>query len=153
MSPDPPELIGPQEQATEFYDYLFNKLSDFPDDWKKDLCLLVADWNAIAISFTIRLRPFLGLSPKFNQCTRNLNKSIKKELIEKIKVKMIKAQNWYAKATTRVQRKTLISEYLYSEDTGLPLEVYTPEDVTFLAEELLKHVYVQYPDAVENVYG
>ena len=33
------------------------------------------------------------------------------------------------------------------------LDAYSPEDVQTLAEELFKHVYVQYPDAVENVYS
>ena len=38
-------------------------------------------------------------------------------------------------------------------EPGLPLEAYTPEDVITLAEELFQHVYVQYPNAVENVYA
>jgi len=89
------------------------------------------------------------LSPR----VRNQIKAIARELIEKIKAEIASVDNWRAKAITRAQIKTLIFEYLYSEETGLPLEVYTPEDVTSLAEELFKHVYVQYPDAVENVYG
>lgn len=49
--------------------------------------------------------------------------------------------------------RSLIFNYLYDEQTGLPVDVYSPEDVNTLAEELFKHVYVQYPDAVENVYN
>lgn len=88
-----------------------------------------------------------------NPRTRNRVKKIAKELIEKIKAEIGKVDNWRAKDTTKAQIRSLIFNYLYDEQTGLPVDVYSPEDVNTLAEELFKHVYVQYPDAVENVYN
>ena len=83
---------------------------------------------------------------------RNQIKKIARDLIDKIKVEIGKVDNWRAKATTQAQVRSLIFDYLYDEQTGLPVDAYSPEDVQTLAEELFKHVYVQYPDAVENVY-
>jgi type I restriction enzyme R subunit len=61
--------------------------------------------------------------------------------------------NWRAKTATQAQVRAMIYNYLYDEQTGLPLDAYTPEDVKTLAKELFQHVYMQYPDAVENVYS
>jgi type I restriction enzyme R subunit len=80
------------------------------------------------------------LSPR----TRNKIKAIAQELIGKIRAEIGRVDNWRAKATTQAQVKTLIYEYLYDEQTGLPLEAYTPEDVDALAGELFKHVYAGY---------
>ena len=84
---------------------------------------------------------------------RSQVKQIAQELIEKIKVEIAKVDNWRAKTATQAQVRAMIYDYLYDEQTGLPLDAYTPEDVKTLAEELFQHVYVQYPDAVENVYS
>ncbi|GAP21957.1 hypothetical protein LTAR_02175 [Leptolinea tardivitalis] len=90
---------------------------------------------------------------ELNPRTRNRVKKIAQELIEKIKAEIGKVDNWRAKDTTKAQIRSLIFNYLYDEQTGLPVDVYSPKDVNTLAEELFKHVYVQYPDAVENVYN
>lgn len=83
---------------------------------------------------------------------RNRVKRIAQELIVKIKAEIEGVDNWRAKVTTQAQVRTLIFNYLYDDETGLPADVYSPEDVQTLADELFKHVYVQYPDARENVY-
>ncbi len=88
-----------------------------------------------------------------NTRARNQVKKIAQELIDKIKAEIGKVDNWRAKAATRAQVQALIFDYLYDERTGLPVDAYTPEDVQTLAEELFQHVYVQYPDPVENVYN
>jgi type I restriction enzyme R subunit len=85
--------------------------------------------------------------------TRNRIKKIAKDLIEKIKAEIAKVDNWREKDTTRSQIQSLIYNYLYDDQIGLPLDVYNEEDVKTLAEELFKHIYVQYPDAMENVYS
>ena len=83
---------------------------------------------------------------------RNRLKKIARELIEKIKTEIARVDNWRAKTTTQAQVKSLIFDFLYDEQTGLPVEAYTPDDVQSLADELFQHVYVQYPAAVENLY-
>ncbi len=90
---------------------------------------------------------------KLSAHARKRVKKIAQELIQKIKTEIAKVDNWRAKSVTRAQVQTLIYNYLYDELTGLPVEAYTPEDVITLAEELFQHVYVQYPNAVENVYA
>lgn len=84
--------------------------------------------------------------------TRKHVKKIAKELIEKIKAEISKVDNWRAKDATKAQIRSLIFNYLYDEQTDLPVDVYTPDDVGVLTEELFRHVYGQYSTAQENVY-
>ena len=60
---------------------------------------------------------------------------------------------WKAKRQTQAQVHQLIHDYLYDEKTGLPVDVYTDEEVGALAERVYLHVYQQYEGDSESVYA
>ncbi len=45
-----------------------------------------------------------------------------------------------------------IRDYLWSDDTGLPVDTYTEEDVNDKAEEVFRHVYRAYPELPSPFY-
>lgn len=124
-----------QGKVNAMYKYWFKIIFTFPECWIKRFQLLITDWKAITISFTIGLRRFYILLSTFNQCTLILNKINNKELIEKIKVEIRKVDNWRIKGTKKSQTRSLIFNYLYDEQTGLPVEAYTPYDGNTLTED------------------
>ncbi|TDP63613.1 type I restriction endonuclease subunit R [Bradymonas sediminis] len=85
--------------------------------------------------------------------TRNRVKEIARDLLDLIKSKLGELDHWKEKRQTQAQVKSLIYDYLYSEETGLPIDAYTEEDVQSLAEVVYLHVYRQYESADENVYA
>ena len=46
-----------------------------------------------------------------------------------------------------------IRDHLWSDDTGLPVESYTEEDVNEKAEEVFRHVYRAYPTLPSPFYS
>lgn len=84
---------------------------------------------------------------------RNRVKKVAAELLEAIKAELAKLDHWREKRQTQAQVQQLIYDYLYDEDTGLPVEAYTDDEVKALAEVIYLHVYQQYESATENVYA
>ena len=66
-------------------------------------------------------------------------------MIKKIKAEIGSVNNWRAKAITQAQLQTLMVNYKYNEQIGLPMDAYSPEDVQTLVEELFKHMYIAKP--------
>jgi type I restriction enzyme R subunit len=85
--------------------------------------------------------------------TRNRVKKVATELLDAVKAELAKLDHWKDKRQTQAQVKQLIYDYLYSEDTGLPVDAYTDEEVEELAEVVYLHVYEQYETAANNVYA
>ncbi|AFZ15591.1 type I site-specific deoxyribonuclease, HsdR family (plasmid) [Crinalium epipsammum PCC 9333] len=84
---------------------------------------------------------------------RNQVKEIAYNLIEAIKAKLRKLDNWRGKEKTKAKIQTLIYNYLYSDKTGLPLEEYDESEVAPLANAVFLHIYQQYPSADQNPYS
>ncbi len=84
--------------------------------------------------------------------SRNRVKEIAHNLIEAIKTELRKLDNWRDKDTTKAQIETFIYDYLYSEDTGLPVDEYEPSDVVTLSNIVYLHIYQKYPTADTNPY-
>jgi type I restriction enzyme R subunit len=84
---------------------------------------------------------------------RNRVKEIARELLDAVKAELAKLDHWKGKRQTKAQIKQLIHDYLYSDETGLPLDVYTEEEVQKLADVVYLHVYQQYESASENAYA
>jgi len=106
------------------------------------------DEESLAV-FDLLCKQKNDLSPRM----RNRIKAVAKDLIEKIKIEIAKVDNWRIKTTTQAQVQALIFNFLYDDETGLPVDIYSDEEVKTLAEELFRHVYVVFPDAVANVYN
>ncbi len=78
--------------------------------------------------------------------SRNKVKEIATELLTAIKFELSKLDNWRETRQTQAQVKRMIHDHLYSDKTGLPVDDYTPEDVSTLADVIYLHVYENYVD-------
>jgi type I restriction enzyme R subunit len=85
--------------------------------------------------------------------TRNRVKEVAHDLVEAIKAELAKLEDWREKETTRAQVQTFIFNYLWDENTGLPVDAYQPDEVEVLSKTLFQHVYTQYPNASGSVYS
>jgi type I restriction enzyme R subunit len=76
--------------------------------------------------------------------TRNKVKKVASELLDAIKSEVAKLSHWKDKAQTKAQVRQMIHNYLYDENTGLPVDEYTDEEVLSLAEVVFLHAYENY---------
>ena len=76
--------------------------------------------------------------------SRNKVKEVASELLTAIKFELSKLEHWRETRQTQAQVKRMIHDYLYSDETGLPVDDYTPDDVSNLAEIIYLHVYETY---------
>lgn len=88
-----------------------------------------------------------------NTRTRNHIKQVAKSLIEAVKVQLKQLENWRDKESTRATIKSFIYDYLYSEDTGLPVDAYDDSDVDNLTNVVFIHVYQQYESVNQHLYA
>lgn len=82
-------------------------------------------------------------------------KQIKKvavELLARLKAEKLKIDHWRDKETTRDAVRITIRDYLWSDDTGLPVAAYTEDDVNEKAEDVFRHVYRAYPELPSPFY-
>ncbi|MFZ9736773.1 MAG: type I restriction enzyme endonuclease domain-containing protein [Prochlorotrichaceae cyanobacterium] len=74
----------------------------------------------------------------------NRIKEIAIGLLQSLKQNQLQIDNWREKQETRSAVQNIIHNYLYSEDTGLPLS-YTPEEVTEKSNVVYMHIFEKYP--------
>lgn len=89
---------------------------------------------------------------KLTNKEREKIKEVGTELLEGLKKEKLNMSNWRDKESTKADVKTFIYNFLYDENTGLPIEQYTPEDVEIKANIVFEHVYNQYNSSYKNVY-
>jgi len=83
------------------------------------------------------------------ELSQNEIKKIKKvavELLETLKKEKLKIDRWREKESTRDAVKNTIRNFLYDDNTGLPIDFYSVEEVNTLTEEVFKHIYRVYPE-------
>ena len=85
--------------------------------------------------------------------TRNHIKQVAQSLIEAVKAQLKQLENWQNKESTKSQVKNFIYDYLYNEDTGLPVDEYNENYVDNLAKVVYAHVYQQYSSADNHPYA
>lgn len=85
--------------------------------------------------------------------TRNRVKQVAQSLIEAVKSQLQQLENWRDKESTRATIKSFIYDYLYSEDTGLPVDAYDDSDVDNLSNIVFLHIYQQYKSANKHPYA
>ena len=83
---------------------------------------------------------------ELNTRSRNKVKEVASELLTAIKSELSKLEHWRETRQTQAQVKRMIHDYLYSDETGLPVDDYTPDDVSTLAEVIYLHVYETYAE-------
>ncbi|HFD80612.1 MAG TPA: DUF3387 domain-containing protein, partial [Gammaproteobacteria bacterium] len=80
-------------------------------------------------------------------------KAVSVGLLAHLKAEKLKIDHWRDKESTRDAVRITIRDHLWSEDTGLPVEAYTEEDVNEKAEEVFRHVYRAYPELPSPFYS
>ena len=93
------------------------------------------------------------LKPELSTRDRSRIKKVAKDLLAALKAEKLRIDNWREKETTKAAVKTFIYDFLWNEETGLPLEFYTPEEVAERTDLVFTHVFRQYTDALHHAYA
>lgn len=83
-------------------------------------------------------------------------KQIATRLLETLKQEKLKIDRWPDKESSRAEVKTTIHNFLYSlysDDTGLPVDLYTDEEVEEKTEEVFRHILRVYPSLPSPYYS
>jgi len=72
-------------------------------------------------------------------------KSVAIELLKKLKADRLRIENWRERETTRDAVKIAIKNFLWDEETGLPVDSYDENDVVNKTDEVFSHVFRVYP--------
>lgn len=79
-------------------------------------------------------------------------KDVAVELLDTLKKEKLKIDHWREKEATRDSVRTTIHDFLWSDETGLPVDCYTEDDVKERAENVFRHVYRAYPSLPSPFY-
>ncbi len=91
--------------------------------------------------------------PELTTKDRNRIKDVSKQLLDHLKNEKLHMDNWQKKDTTKADVKTFIRNFLWDDKTGLPVGVYTPQEVDEKTEVVFEHIFRQYPDGEGHVYA
>ena len=80
-------------------------------------------------------------------------KTVAVQLLETLKAEKLRIDQWREKVITRDAVRIAISDFLWSDDTGLPVDLYSEEEVRNKAEEIFRHVYRVYPRISSPFYS
>jgi len=81
-----------------------------------------------------------------------LIKQVAGELLKTLKEEKLRIDHWREKKATRDSVRTAIYNFLYSEDTGLPVDSFTEDDVNEKTEEVYHHIFRAYPTVPSPFY-
>lgn len=94
----------------------------------------------------------LLLKPDLSTRDRNRIKKVAQDLLDALKREKLKIDNWRDKESTRADVKTFILNFLWDEQKGLPVDVFSEREVEETATRVFDHVFNQYPDAQHHAY-
>lgn len=80
-------------------------------------------------------------------------KKVAVKLLATLKREKLNIENWREKESTRDSVKQRIYDYLYDENTGLPVDCYEADEIDGLTDVLFNHVYRAYPELPSPIYG
>ncbi len=72
-------------------------------------------------------------------------KAVATQLLERLKTEKLQVDHWRDKESTRDAVRVTIRDYLWDENTGLPVDAFAEDDVELKAEEVFRHIYRAYP--------
>lgn len=79
-------------------------------------------------------------------------KAVAVDLLKMLKAEKLRIHQWRDKESTRDAVLVAIRNFLWSEETGLPLKSYPDDDVNSRAEDVFRHVYRVYPTLPSPFY-
>ncbi len=91
--------------------------------------------------------------PDLNAVDIKQIKAVAAGLLETLKAEKLRADQWRDKETTRDAVRKEIHDFLYSDDTGLPVNSYEENEVQSKADEVYRHVFRVYPTLPSPFYG
>ncbi len=80
-------------------------------------------------------------------------KELAGELLQTLKKEKLKIDHWGVKESTRDAVRIAIRDFLWSETTGLPVGVYSEDEVAIKTEDVFRHVYRVYPTLPSPYYA
>ena len=80
-------------------------------------------------------------------------KSVAVGLLKELKAEKLRINHWQDKEATRDAVRTVILDFLWDEESGLPVEHYDEDAVKERAEEIFRHVYRVYPTIPSPYYA
>ncbi len=80
-------------------------------------------------------------------------KQVAMELLKTLKKEKLKIDHWRDKESSRDAVKTAIGDFLWSDKTGLPISVYSEDEVNTKTEDVFRHVYRVYPTLPSPYYA
>ena len=80
-------------------------------------------------------------------------KKVATDLLVTLKAEKLKIDHWRDKESTRDAVRIAIRDFLWNEDTGLPINSYTEDEVTIKSEDVFRHVYWAYPSIPSPYYA
>ena len=72
-------------------------------------------------------------------------KTVAVELLHAIKARIKEIEDWESREATRDRIRLTIRDFLWSDQTGLPIDCYTEDDVKTRTDEVYRHVFRVYP--------
>jgi type I restriction enzyme R subunit len=91
--------------------------------------------------------------PGLNSSDVKRIKDVAAELLARLKAEKLRIDHWRDKEATRDAVRVTIHDYLWTDKTGLPVDVYTEDDVNERAEDVFRHVYRAYPTLPSPFYA
>jgi type I restriction enzyme R subunit len=73
-------------------------------------------------------------------------KSVSKELLANLKNRYLNIQNWRDSVFVKGDVESFIHDFLYADETGLPPESFTADEVKVKTDEIFGYIYQQYPN-------
>jgi type I restriction enzyme R subunit len=80
-------------------------------------------------------------------------KSVASGLLEALKKEKLNIDHWRDKESTRDAVRVEIRDFLWRDETGLPVLSYTEAEVETRAEEVFRHIYRVYPTLPSPIYA
>jgi len=80
-------------------------------------------------------------------------KAVAVGLLGELKAEKLRVDQWRDKEATRDAVRITIRDFLWSDETGLPVDHYTEDDVKARADEVYRHVYRVYPTIPSPFYA
>ncbi|MGM0600974.1 MAG: type I restriction endonuclease subunit R [Candidatus Rifleibacteriota bacterium] len=79
-------------------------------------------------------------------------KEVAANLLAILKEEKLKVENWREKESTRDAVRQNIYDFLYDENSGLPVDSYEEEEIDILSQAIFDHVYRNYPTVPSPYY-
>jgi hypothetical protein len=80
-------------------------------------------------------------------------KAVPVGLLERLKAEKLRVDHWRDKESTRDAVRITIRDFLWSDETGLPIDAYDENKVNVKAEEVFVHVFRAYPTVPSPYYA